>query len=94
MSKVVEAHKHSASHRQELLTSEACGCFSCLRVFGAGEIIAWTDWPAGTPEAEELQVGTTAICPHCGTDAVIGSSSGYPITREFLMAMNRQWFNT
>ena len=36
--------------------------------------------------------GGTAICPHCGVDAVIGESSGYPITEAFLQKMNRYWF--
>ena len=28
--------------------------------------------------------GQTALCPRCEIDSVIGSASGYPITREFL----------
>jgi hypothetical protein len=28
----------------------------------------------------------------CGVDSVIGSAAGFPITREFLEAMNRRWF--
>ncbi len=29
----------------------------------------------------------TALCPYCCADSVIGESSGYPITREFLRKM-------
>ena len=36
--------------------------------------------------------GPTALCPHCGIDAVIGESSGYPITEDFLKEMNEYWF--
>lgn len=35
----------------------------------------------------------TAICPKCGTDAVIGSETGCPVTSEaFLKAMHTRWF--
>ena len=34
----------------------------------------------------------TAVCPYCGIDAVIGESSGYPITAEFLKRMRKRWF--
>jgi hypothetical protein len=34
----------------------------------------------------------TAICPYCGIDSVIGESSGYPITAEFMSAMHKEWF--
>jgi hypothetical protein len=37
--------------------------------------------------------GQTALCPKCGIDAVIGSASGYPISREFLAEMHRHWFD-
>ena len=33
-----------------------------------------------------------AICPYCGMDSVIGESSGYPITKEFLQKMQEHWF--
>jgi hypothetical protein len=66
------------------MLSERCGCFYCLRIFGPGEITEWIDEVDG--------IGTTAMCPHCGIDSVIGSRSGYPITREFLGAMQKHWF--
>jgi len=37
-------------------------------------------------------VGTTAICPRCGIDSVIGSSAGFPMTRDFLTTMRLYWF--
>lgn len=33
------AHRHCASHRTEILTSPACGCFYCLAVFSPTEIL-------------------------------------------------------
>lgn len=34
----------------------------------------------------------TVLCPYCCADSVIGESSGYPITKEFLKKMNEYWF--
>ena len=36
-----------------------CGCFHCLRVYEATEVIDWID------------DGETPLCPHCGVDAVM-----------------------
>jgi len=75
------AHKHCSKHRKEILASKTCGCFYCSRVFIPSKIVEWVD------------KGTTALCPHCGIDSVIGTKSGYPITKEFLIEMYQRWFN-
>jgi hypothetical protein len=75
-----EAHRHSIYHRAEVRKSETCGCFYCLAIYPLAEIAEWTDG------------GDTALCPRCGIDAVIGSASGYPVTREFLKEMKAVWF--
>ena len=77
---VVAAYKHSSGHHHELVSSESCGCFYCLEVYSPLEILDWVD------------DGKTALCAKCGIDSVIGSSSGYPITKEFLKEMNNYWF--
>lgn len=74
------AHKHSSKHREEILKSEQCGCFYCEKTFGPHEILDWTD---------DQQ---TALCPKCGIDSVIGSTSGFPINKEFLHQMCEHWF--
>lgn len=38
--------------------------------------------------------GVTALCPNFGIDSVIGESSGFDITTEFLRAMNSKWFQS
>jgi hypothetical protein len=81
---IIVAHRHCSDHRNEIMASEECGCFYCLSTFSPAEITDWVD------EIDEM--GTTAMCPHCGIDAVIGSRSGYPITQEFLGAMKKHWF--
>ena len=68
----------------ELLLSERCGCFYCGAIFSPKEVKEWVD--------EEEGVGQTALCPRCGIDAIIGSSSAYPITADFLGIMKRHWF--
>ena len=83
----ITAHKHSSHHRQEILESEQGGCFYCLAVFPPSAIEEWVD-------TDEHEVGQTALCPQCGIDAVIGSKSGYPITKAFLQAMEEHWFST
>ena len=75
-----EAHEHCSKHRTEIVTSHTWGCFYCLEIFDAREIEDWTD------------DGQTAMCAKCGIDSVIGSGSGFPITKEFLREMNRYWF--
>jgi hypothetical protein len=91
---ILEAHRHSARHRIEIKESEMCGCFYCLEIFLPQEIEDWVDWPQGTPADQELDMGTTALCPKCGIDSVLGSKSGFPITSEFLAKMKEHWFET
>lgn len=71
-------------HREEVLASESCGCFYCCAIFAPAAIDEWIDEWEGT--------GQTALCPRCGIDSVIGSESGYPVTREFLKQMKTYWF--
>lgn len=75
-----EAHRFSSHHRKDLEESNVCGCFFCLQIFKPSEITDWCD------------NGNTAICPHCGIDSIIGDKSGYPITKEFLQGMRKEWF--
>jgi hypothetical protein len=79
-SELKTAHHHSANHRREIMRSEKCGCFYCCTVFEPSKIEEWVD--------DE----TTALCPFCGIDSVIGSASLFPITPEFLKRMNISWF--
>lgn len=92
MQDVVAAHKHSSNHRDEVKASNVCGCFHCVTTFAPTEISDWVDWPAGTPDDLRIAKGTTAMCPNCGIDSVIGSASGYTIEPEFLTRMHRRWF--
>jgi len=81
---IIKAHKYSSYNRVSLKKDDLCGCFYCLKIFNPNEITEWTD--------EDEESGETALCPYCEIDSVIGKSSGYPITEEFLRAMKKHWF--
>ena len=76
----VAARTHAQAHRTELLASQTCGCFFCFRQFPASDIKKWIDG------------NQTALCPRCGIDAILGSSSGYTINDQFLRRMHRAFF--
>lgn len=76
------AHERTTHHRDEVLQSETCGCFHCLKVFPPSKIVRW------------IHDGATALCPRCGVDAVIGSASGYDLQGTFLRQMQHYWFVT
>lgn len=86
MEDYIKAHEYSSNHMAQLKKDKKCGCFYCLEIFSPDEI---TDWLIGPIRIDE---NGTAICPHCGIDSVIGESSGYPITKEFLTKMKKHWF--
>lgn len=54
-----EQGNRSWKARSKLEASEACGCYFCLKIYNPNEIDEWID--------DEQ----TAICPHCGIDAVL-----------------------
>ena len=51
-----------------------------MAIFAVDEVEEWVD------------DGATALCPHCGVDAVLGSACGFPIVPSFLRDMNDQFF--
>ncbi len=79
------AHRHSSNHRAEVISSASCGCFYCRAVFSPTEILDWVDEDADG-------VGSTALCPRCGIDSVIGSNAGVPLDQGFLGEMHEYWF--
>lgn len=78
---LIEAHEHSSNHRAELEASGTAGCFYCCQSYSPSLVVEWID--------DE----TTAMCPKCGIDSVIGDASGYPVaSRDFLEQMKAVWF--
>jgi hypothetical protein len=72
-------HRHTRANQMELEASEVCGCIACERIYFPSEIVRW------------LEDGT-AMCPHCGVDAVVGSASGIPIMPGVLRRAHERWF--
>lgn len=81
---VEAAHGFSIHNRKQLEKSNMCGCFECVKIFTPSEI----------EEYIEEEPDDTAICPYCGIDAVIGESSGYPMTEDFMKRMHRRWIES
>jgi hypothetical protein len=71
----------SSQHRSRLLASEKAACFYCFAEFDPASIIEWAD---GEPP------GQTAICPHCGIDAVVGFNGG--VDAAWLKAAHQRGF--
>lgn len=72
-------YRHTRANAAELEASEACGCIACERIYFPSEIVHW------------LEDGT-AMCPHCGADAVVGSASGIPIIPGVLKRAHERWW--
>jgi len=94
---LVTAHAHCGSNRSEITASDVCGCFGCLQTFGSSRVDQWIDEPEASLVRNNRLIHNepareqTAICPYCGVDSVIGSASGFPITKDFLKRMNKRW---
>ncbi|QSX23673.1 cytoplasmic protein [Priestia megaterium] len=78
---VKAAHRFCNDNKESLKEDSLCGCFYCLEIFHPSEIKEWID-------SNE----STALCPYCEIDSIIGQSSGFSITKEFLNEMNKHWF--
>ena len=82
---IIASHMFSSNHKENLSRDKKCGCFYCLEVFDPSKITEWLNEENGFP-------GGTALCPFCGVDSIIGESSGYPISKSFLIKMYDYWF--
>jgi hypothetical protein len=78
---LIRAYAYCSNHGRDLAADQDCGCYRCLARFRSSAITHWL------PDRHDQ----TALCPHCGSDSVLGASSGFPIEAEFLQAMKRFW---
>jgi len=90
------AHKHCFGNRSEMLASQVCGCFYCLTIFPPSDVY-WIEEDEPPLFRDNVLVGShkpepTAAYTNCDVDSVIGSSSGYPITIDFLTRLRQRWF--
>lgn len=83
-------HNSSSKHRVLLAGAVHLGCFYCRAIFSPSEIVEWCDSP--DPECTRPDTGVTALCPHCGIDAVLPETAAIAITPALLEAMHTYWF--
>lgn len=92
MNPLLAAHRHTTRNRTELEASTLCGCCSCLEIFPSEEVVAFTGLDMSSFENPDAATAETALCPRCGSEALIGDRSGFPIHPDFLNRMNQAWF--
>jgi hypothetical protein len=93
-----QAVAHSFDNRSELQQSDLCACFHCYARFAPSEVRLWAysdhpddEDPGALRDDSSPFLGSTAICPQCRYDSVIGSAAGYPLTDEFLHLLHDHW---
>lgn len=69
-------------HRKQLLASETAVCFHCFSEFSPDTVQEWTDGE---------HIGQTALCPHCGVDAVVGFNG--PVDAAWVTEAHNRGFN-
>lgn len=74
-------YESSINHKEKILKSKICGCFYCKKMFEPKDIKMWLKDRC-----------STAVCPFCGTDTVIGDACGEQINTAVLEEMNKRYF--
>ncbi len=92
MNDLLEAYRFTSRNWAQIAGSKVCGCCNCMQMFPPAEIIAWTGLEVDNINDPDAVNNQTALCPRCGSEAVIGDRSGYPIDAHFLGRMNEAWF--
>lgn len=93
MNDLLAAQRHAQRNRAEIEASTRCGCFYCLQMFEPAAIVAWGGLDMNSfANPDSASDAETALCPHCGSDAVIGDASGLDITAAFLARMHEAWY--
>ncbi|MET0333975.1 MAG: hypothetical protein ABW190_06865 [Rhizobacter sp.] len=89
---LVAAYRYTSNNWSQIQASKVCGCCNCVEIFPADEIVGWTGLDFQNAEDPKALEAQTAMCPRCGSEAVLGDKSGYPIHPTFLGQMNEAWF--
>lgn len=89
---LLAAQRHATNNRAEIDAGTLCGCFYCMKTFPPTDIIAWSGFDLAQFDNPQAEGDETALCPHCGSESVIGNRSGYPIDAVFLGDMHEAWF--
>ena len=89
---LLAAYRYVTNNWAQIQASTSCGCCSCVQIFPPEEIVAWTGLDFNDVDNPDAVSKQTALCPRCGSEAVLGNKSGYPIDANFLTRMNEAWF--
>ncbi len=78
--KLKALYRHCSLNASEIKPGKECGCFFCLRIFPADEIVEFVD------------DDQTALCPYCDIDSVIVAGPEVEISKEILAKLNKKYF--
>jgi hypothetical protein len=92
MRELLAAFRYVTNNHAQIQASTSCGCCACMQIFPPQEIVAWTGLDMDTVDDPKAAENQTALCPRCGSEAVLGDKSGFPIQAAFLGRMHEAWF--
>lgn len=92
MNELLAAYRYTSNNWAQVEGSTLCGCCSCMQIFRPHEVVAWTGLDMDNVDDPKAVDNQTAMCPRCGSEAVLADKSGYPIDAHFLGRMNEAWF--
>jgi hypothetical protein len=77
------AHQASVFNRALVQACSQVGGFYCLAILPVESVKRWCD---SRPKSD-----LTALCPLCRIDALLPEAAGFPLTRQFIVAMQAFW---
>jgi len=89
---LLTAYRYLSNNHEQIRASTTCGCCNCVQIFSPDEIVGWTGLDMTNFEDPKAIAQQTAMCPRCGSEAVLGDKSGFPPNPQFLAKMNEAWF--
>ncbi|MEY4562885.1 MAG: hypothetical protein RLZZ618_2162 [Pseudomonadota bacterium] len=89
---LLAAFRYTTNNWAQVQSSKVCGCCNCLQIFTPDDIVAWTGLEISNIDDPAAIDKQTAMCPHCGVEAVLADASGFPVNAQFLGSMNEAWF--
>jgi hypothetical protein len=92
MNELLAAYRYTTNNYAQIEKSKRCGCCNCLQIFRPAAIVGWTGLTVQNMDDPKAISEQTAMCPHCGSEAVIGDGCGFLVTPDFLTRMNEAWF--
>jgi hypothetical protein len=92
MNELLAAYRYVTNNHAQIEASKLCGCCNCVLIFKPDEIVGWTGLTVQNMDDPKAIAEQTAMCPNCGSEAVLGDGCGFPINANFLARMNEAWF--